>query len=191
MHTLLTDSQTYTRPPAEHGSLPFADPFTQSVLAELEPHVRKIVTEALGEDHADLGRAIAERVAELVARLGIVPEPVARQGIPAAAAAINSALRLLPMVDDDQLPPALDEVLRWAPPIPAVSRVDSDGEVFEARIDTANRDPSRFPDPGTFDIARFPNPHLTFGRGKHYCPGAALARLQMAIAVQVVLADRG
>lgn len=194
VHTLLTDSQTYTRPPGDHGPTPFTDPFTQSVLADLEPHVRKIVTEALSEQPAELSRYIAERVADLVASLGIVPEPAARQGIAASATAISSALRLLstldPALEDDQIPDALDEVLRWAPPIPVVSRVDSAGTIVEARIDKANRDPHRFPEPDRFDHARSPNPHLSFGRGKHYCPGAALARLQMAITVQAVLAER-
>ncbi|MCW5703747.1 MAG: cytochrome P450 [Bradyrhizobium sp.] len=50
-------------------------------------------------------------------------------------------------------------------------------------IGAANRDPSQFPAPETFDIARTPNRHLAFASGAHQCAGMALARLEGAIAV--------
>ncbi len=63
------------------------------------------------------------------------------------------------------------------------------GEKVGLLLGAANRDPARFPDPGAFQPARDPNPHVTFGAGIHFCVGAPLARLEMA-AVLPILFDR-
>jgi len=45
-------------------------------------------------------------------------------------------------------------------------------------ISSANRDPKTFANPDTFDVSRYPNPHVAFGAGIHHCLGASLARLE-------------
>ena len=45
-------------------------------------------------------------------------------------------------------------------------------------ITSANRDPKMFPEANTFDVNRYPNPHVAFGSGIHHCLGATLARLE-------------
>jgi cytochrome P450 len=47
----------------------------------------------------------------------------------------------------------------------------------------ANRDEACYAEPGQFDACRpSPRQHLAFGRGKHFCLGAPVARLETAVA---------
>jgi cytochrome P450 len=62
------------------------------------------------------------------------------------------------------------------------------GQILHVMIGAANRDPDQFEDPDRIDIARDPNRHVTLGHGVHYCLGAALARLELQIAVGSFLA---
>ena len=53
---------------------------------------------------------------------------------------------------------------------------------------SANRDEEVFEDPHTFDIARTPNDHVTFGGGGvHFCLGASLARAEIKATMRQVV----
>jgi cytochrome P450 len=58
------------------------------------------------------------------------------------------------------------------------------GEGVIVSLESANRDPAAFPDPGALHLDRGSRRHLSFGFGTHQCLGQALARLEL----QVVLA---
>ena len=53
---------------------------------------------------------------------------------------------------------------------------------------SANRDEAVFEHADTFDITRSPNPHLAFGFGAHFCLGNQLARLELKVMVERILA---
>jgi cytochrome P450 len=102
----------------------------------------------------------------------------------------------------DLLPSAIEEVLRYRSPIQWMMRtpkkpVEIHGQVIPAgalvlpMIGSANRDPGQFNDANRFDIARAPNPHLSFGHGIHACIGAALARMETRIALSGFLLRLG
>ena len=89
---------------------------------------------------------------------------------------------------------AVEEVLRYEPPVDATARIASrDMEVggcpvkktqsFLLSLRGANRDPQAFPDPHRFDIARKDAPQMAFGGGAHLCIGAPLARLEAQVAI--------
>jgi cytochrome P450 len=94
--------------------------------------------------------------------------------------------------------PAIEEMLRYEPSINFILRVAiTDFECGGVRIPAGsmaiglvgaiNRDPARFDDPDTFDIARQPNAQSIFGGGPHVCIGAALARLEAQVAFNALL----
>ncbi|HKY93016.1 MAG TPA: cytochrome P450, partial [Nevskiaceae bacterium] len=96
---------------------------------------------------------------------------------------------------------AIEEVLRFDSPVQgAWRRATRDVTVAgcpvaaESRLyllfGSANRDPALHADPDRFDIGRFARAgrHFSFGHGLHVCLGAALARREARIALQVLLA---
>jgi cytochrome P450 len=93
---------------------------------------------------------------------------------------------------------AVEEMLRFDPPLQYFHRYVIEDTVFQGwklnRGDTvgllygaANRDPAVFEKPDDFDIERSPNKHMAFGKGRHFCLGAPLARLELEIIFTTVL----
>jgi cytochrome P450 len=101
--------------------------------------------------------------------------------------------------DRSALSGAVEEVLRWSSPTlynrrTATRDVEVAGEKIRAGDKvtlwwaSANRDEDVFDEPFVFDVGRSPNPHVAFGHRSHFCLGASLARLEIRIMLDEILA---
>ena len=101
--------------------------------------------------------------------------------------------------DPGRLALAVEEMLRWVSPIKNMVRTTTrevqlggvdlpEGAQLLALYPSANRDAAVFADADRFDIGRDPNPHLAFGFGTHFCLGNQLARLELRVMFEQLLA---
>jgi cytochrome P450 len=101
--------------------------------------------------------------------------------------------------DHSLIPNAIEESLRYESPLNlATVRYTTEpvtvgetvipaGELVFLALSSANRDPSRFPDPDRLDVRRSTATHMAFGHGIHHCVGAPLARLEGEIVLRALL----
>lgn len=105
----------------------------------------------------------------------------------------------LDAVRDDRslLPAAIEEGIRWEPPLLIITRgVTRDTEVegvampagssVITNMGAANHDERRWSDPERFDIFRERKPHIGFAHGPHMCLGMHLARMETAVALNAI-----
>jgi cytochrome P450 len=102
------------------------------------------------------------------------------------------------IADRTLLPQAIEEGLRWEPPLMSINRIVLEdmvlggveltaGTVLEVSIGAANRDHTRWDDADSFNIFRDKKPHIAFAWGAHACLGAHLARSEMTAAITALL----
>ncbi|WP_433598215.1 cytochrome P450 [Nocardia sp. CA-135953] len=103
--------------------------------------------------------------------------------------------------DRSLIPNVIEETLRCEPPlywVPRMTYADTEfagtripaGTMVCNAVGNANRDPSMWEDPDTWDIDRPAarnRTHLTFGFGEHFCVGSSLARLEATVVLEVLL----
>jgi len=100
----------------------------------------------------------------------------------------------------DLVPRAVEELIRYDSPLQLFERTATEpvrigsvtvepGQKIAALLGAANRDPAVFADPDRLDLARWPNPHLGFGAGIHFCLGAPLARVELQASLATLLTD--
>jgi cytochrome P450 len=94
---------------------------------------------------------------------------------------------------------AVEELIRWDGPLQLFERwVLGDGvEIADQAVakghevamlfGSADRDPRRFDDPDRFDVGRGDAAHIGFGGGIHFCVGAPLARLELAVSLATLV----
>jgi cytochrome P450 len=99
------------------------------------------------------------------------------------------------------MPTAVEELLRWISPVTHVMRTCTRDSILgghQIRMGhkiviwnaSANRDQEVFLHPNRLDLARTPNHHLAFGYGEHFCLGAHLARLELRVFLEELMARK-
>ncbi|WP_106401718.1 cytochrome P450 [Actinocorallia populi] len=111
---------------------------------------------------------------------------------------VNPDQRRLLIDDPGRIPTAVEEMLRWVSPIKNMNRTATrdfelrgrtikEGDKVLLLYPSANRDEEVFTDPDRFDVTRFPNDHIAFGNGPHFCLGNSLARLELRVMFEQLL----
>ena len=185
---------------------------TAAVAREFDEYVRNllalrraepaddVITELLGETIG--GRPLTEEEIVSVVRnwtageLGTIAASVATVAHSLAARPdVQAHLRSTP----SDIEAATDELLRITPPLIANRRVTTrpvrvgdrelgPGERVTLLWAAANRDETVFGDPDAFRLDRDPAANLLYGTGIHACPGAPLARLELRVLAEELLA---
>jgi cytochrome P450 len=99
--------------------------------------------------------------------------------------------------DRSLMPQAIDEALRWEPPLTSIMRECSEdtvvcdvpvpaGAAMMVCVGSANHDESRWEDPEVYNIHRKRFPAVAFGFGPHVCLGQHLARMEMTTALNML-----
>jgi cytochrome P450 len=100
--------------------------------------------------------------------------------------------------DPARWPNAVDEVLRFDPPVLLTGRSAlrdttvagkpiPKGALVTTLLAAANRDPDVFDEPDRFDVTRAnAKDHLSFSAGRHFCLGAALARMEGEVGLRML-----
>jgi cytochrome P450 len=100
--------------------------------------------------------------------------------------------------DQSLMPHAIEEGLRWEPPLTTIVRTATrdtviegveipEGAVVIVNMGSANHDEKYWEHPEEFDIRREQRQHLAFAFGPHMCLGMHLARMETTVAVNAIL----
>ncbi len=199
--------------PGPDGSLP--DPRTRAGLADLYAYANALAERRRADPGDDIVSLLlqasydgtelsVEEFETMFFLFAVAGNETLRNGIPGAMLTLiehpDTYDRLL--ADPGSLPAAIEELLRFWPPVIHFRRtaaVDTElggqpiaaGDKVAVYHIAANRDPAVFDDPHTFDIDRSPNDHVSFGFGPHFCLGAHLARRQLASMLGEIFSQLG
>lgn len=179
----------------------------------LENYLSPLIEERRGSDGEDLITLLANaeldgsrlETIEIVSFLRLLlpagGETTARSTASMLLGLLQNPDQLQAVVTDRALlPQAIEEGLRWEPPLMSINRIATDdltlggvdiprGSVLEVSLGAANRDHTRWDHADSFDIFREKKPHIAFAWGVHTCLGAHLARAEMSAAL-TALFDR-
>lgn len=202
LHGWVTDfAYDPTSPKAMEGALGLIS-WCYGLMGERKANPRGGIVQAVVDGEVD-GRPITEEES-----LGILSLLIFG-GFDTTANAIASSLIHLARhpelqvelrVHPDRLKAAMEEFLRYDPPVIGLARraikdVVVGGQTIPAgdavyfSLAGANHDDIQFDRPDDLDLDRWPNKHLTFGAGVHRCVGSHLARVMLQVSLEEILAS--
>ena len=192
----------------KYKHLPFRSPASQ----EIFEYGRQLAKERKGGDGEDLISKLVNRIPEdgipltdsdydnYFLLLVVAGNETTRQAISLAMKGLmDHPDQLQYFLDNpDKSAVAVEEFVRYASPVyhfrrTATQDVEMHGQHIKAGdkvvmwFASGNRDEAKFTNPYTMDLTRFPNDHMTFGRGPHACMGANLARMEIRIMFETLL----
>jgi len=192
----------------KYKHLPFRSPASQ----EIFEYGRKLKADRTGGDGEDLVSKLVNRIPEdgvpltdtdfdnYFLLLVVAGNETTRQAISHSMKALIDHPDQLAwfLANPDKAQVAVEELLRYASPVYHFRRTATqdvqmrgqqikEGDKVVMWFASANRDETKFADPYSLDLSRFPNDHMTFGKGPHTCMGANLARMEMRIMFQTLL----
>ncbi|WP_405016193.1 cytochrome P450 [Kitasatospora sp. NBC_00070] len=186
--------------PAYEGRLSGLQTYIADVVAHKREHAEDDLLSRLVVAR-DRGELTPEELDSMIFQLLVAgQEPVTNQISTMMITLLRHPDQLERLRDEPELMPrALEELLRHDAAFELTTwrffAEDSDlhgtripaGDSVIVSLCAANRDERQFPDADALDLERSPNAHLAFGHGVHFCPGAALARAELQIAVATLL----
>jgi cytochrome P450 len=183
------------------------------IAGDFDGYIRDLLDQRRERPHDDLtARLLTEQVGgrpmtdeEIVSTLrnwtvGELGTIAASVGIVARYLSTHIEMQQRLRTDPSLLPPALDDMLRRHAPLISNRRVTTRPvEVAGQRLGagsrltllwaSANRDEEVFGDPDEVRVDRSPGDNLVYGAGIHVCPGAPLARLELRVLFEELLAS--
>lgn len=187
-------------------------PFSSPVSEEIFEYGRKLAAERRGGDGEDLISKLVNRIPDDGVPLSpqdfdnyfllliVAGNETTRQAISHSMKALMDNRDQLAYLRDnpDKGQIAVEELLRWSSPVYHFRRTATrDVELHGQKIKegdkvvmwfaSGNRDDRKFDHPYELRLDRFPNDHMTFGKGPHTCMGANLARLEIRIIFETLL----
>jgi cytochrome P450/ferredoxin-NADP reductase len=192
----------------KYRHLPFSSPVSQ----EIFEYGRTLAAERRGGDGDDLVSKLVNRIPEdgiplspehydnYFLLLVVAGNETTRQAISHSMKALIDNPDQLQWLRDhpERMQQAIEELLRWSSPVyhfrrTATKDVELRGTTIKAGDKvvmwwaSGNRDEDKFDEPYRLDLSRFPNDHMTFGRGPHTCMGSNLARFEMRVLFETLL----
>jgi cytochrome P450 len=175
-------------------SMVYQRELSAELIAERRAHPTADLMSALVQAEVDGEKLTDDDLMSFFALLNVAGNDTTRQSASHTMLALSAhpeQKRYLLEDLDGRLPVAVEEMVRWATPIMTFRRTAArDTELDGVRITagdkiilfyaSANWDTEVFDHPERLDLARHPNPHISFGGGGiHHCLGNQLARQQL------------